>query len=380
LKSPLPQYRKLFSYDSVSEFKSSVEFLGNKHLLRPGLWDSAFVRRLAESRPRAGEETRFGTLNYVHVLPDRLQLAGWAFLPDRRERADAVIVTIQPPGQESRIVGVAFPESPRPDIAAVRGPATMNIGWATDIGAEALTPSRFLIRCFAYDVESGAAYPLDGATMAEGPGLVLVGSHRAKADFELTANPDAAAWKNVEGVFAERAPQGDAVPGHRTEIRSRWTEKNLYFLFICPYEQLFLKENPSTTTETNLLWMWDIAEVLVGTDFNHIGHYREYQVSPQGEWVDVDVDLDRSQSENWLWNSGMRVKARLDKEKKVWYGEMRIPIANVDSRLPAPGNEMRINFCRIQGPPPHRRFIVWQPTHSASFHVPEAFGKLQLLD
>jgi hypothetical protein len=59
---------------------------------------------------------------------------------------------------------------------------------------------------------------------------------------------------------------------------------------------------------------------------------------------------------------------------------MRIPIASVDSRLPAPGNGMRINFCRIQGPPAHRKFIVWQPTHSASFHVPEAFGKLQLLD
>jgi hypothetical protein len=220
---------------------------------------------------------------------------------------------------------------------------------------------------------------ISSVTMAEGPGLA--GSYRAKADFELTANPAAAAWKNVKGVFAERGPQGEAVPGHRTEIRSRWTEKNLYLLFICPYEQLFLKENPSTTTETNLLWEWDVAEVFVGADFKHIRHYREYQVSPQGEWVDLDIDLDGAEpNKRWLWNSGMQVKARLDKEKKVWYGEMKIPIASIDSRPPAPGNEMRINFYRIQGPPPHRKFIAWQPTHSPSYHMPEAFGKLRLLD
>jgi hypothetical protein len=220
---------------------------------------------------------------------------------------------------------------------------------------------------------------ISSVTMAEGPGLA--GSHRAKADFELTANPAAAPWKNVKGVFAERGPQGEAVPGHRTEIRSRWTQKNLYLLFICPYEQLFLKENPSTTTETNLLWEWDVAEVFVGADFQRIRHYREYQVSPQGEWVDLDIDLDGAEpNKRWLWNSGMRVKARLDKEKKVWYGEMKIPIASIDSRPPAPGNEMRINFYRIQGPPPHRKFIAWQPTHSPSYHMPEAFGKLRLLD
>lgn len=220
---------------------------------------------------------------------------------------------------------------------------------------------------------------ISGVTMAQGPGLV--GSHRAKADFELTANPAAAVWKNVKGVFAERGPQGEAVPGHRTEIRSRWTEKNLYLLFICPYEQLFLKENPSTTTETNLLWEWDVAEVFVGADFQHIRHYREYQVSPQGEWVDLDIDLDAAEPDKrWLWNSGMQVKARLDKEKKIWYGEMKIPIASIDSRPPAPGHEMRINFYRIQGPPPQRKFIAWQPTHSPNYHMPEAFGKLRLLD
>lgn len=220
---------------------------------------------------------------------------------------------------------------------------------------------------------------ISGVATAEGSGLI--GSLHARADFELTADPAAASWQDVSGVIADRGPRGEAVPGHRTEIRSRWTANNLYFLFVCPYEELFLKKNPSTTAETNLLWDWDVAEVFVGADFDHIRHYREYQVSPQGEWVDLDIDLDHSDSnKRWLWNSGMQVKARIDEGRKIWYGEMKIPIASIDSRPPKPGNEMRINFYRIQGPPPNRRFIAWQPTGSPGYHVPEAFGKLRLLD
>jgi hypothetical protein len=33
--------------------------------------------------------------------------------------------------------------------------------------------------------------------------------------------------------------------------------KNLYYLFICPYEELNLKPSPSTSTETYQLWDWD---------------------------------------------------------------------------------------------------------------------------
>ncbi|MEN6602780.1 MAG: carbohydrate-binding family 9-like protein [Bryobacteraceae bacterium] len=220
---------------------------------------------------------------------------------------------------------------------------------------------------------------ISSVTLADGPGLI--GSFRAKADFELTADPTAASWKNVKGVFAERGPRSEPVPGHRMEVRSRWTARNLYFLFICPYEQLYLKENPSTATETNMLWEWDVAEAFIGADFEHIRHYREFQVSPQGEWVDLDIDLDHSNPANrWLWNSGMQVKARIDREQKVWCGEMKIPIASIDSRAPAAGHEMRINLFRIQGPPPKRKFVAWQPTSSPSYHVPEAFGKLRLLD
>jgi len=218
---------------------------------------------------------------------------------------------------------------------------------------------------------------LCGTAAAADPALMV--SHRVKTDFELTADPNSKAWKGVRGVIAEKGPRGEAAPGHRTEIRSRWTEGNLYFLFLCPYEKLHLKPDPQTGADTNHLWDWDVAEVFIGSDFQRIRHYKEFEVSPQGEWVDLDIDRDFVQADNGIgWNSGFQAKARIDHEKKVWYTEMKIPFASIDKRRPAEGLEYRVNLYRCQGPTEGRVYIAWQPTGQKTFHVPEAFGRMKL--
>jgi Carbohydrate family 9 binding domain-like len=215
------------------------------------------------------------------------------------------------------------------------------------------------------------------AVAAQNKGVIV--SQRAKADFALTVDPNATQWKAVKGVVTEQGRRGEAVPNHRTEIRSVWTPKNLYLLFICQYEELNLKANPSTTTETNQLWNWDVAEAFIGTDYNDIKHYTEYQVSPQGEWVDLDIDRKPTPAKHDVaWNSGYEVKARVDRDKKVWYGAMRIPLDKLDQRKPKVGLEMRANFYRIQGTAPNKKFINWQPVNNDNYHTPEAFGTLRL--
>lgn len=202
----------------------------------------------------------------------------------------------------------------------------------------------------------------------------------AVADQLPSADPDGSFWKNAPNVIATRSSTGQLMPGHRTEIRSRWTSKNLYFLFVCPYEQLHLKANPSRDRETNHLWEWDVAEVFVGSDYQNMHRYREFEISPQEEWLDLDIDSNHRQPEHdALWNSGFLVKARIDAEHKTWYGEMVIPIGAIDSRVAVSGREMRINFYRAQGPGPERVSIAWQPTRSPNYHVPEVFGTLRFI-
>ncbi len=209
----------------------------------------------------------------------------------------------------------------------------------------------------------------------------LIESTKADEDVALSTNSDSSFWRGGRPVYAERDTYGKPLPRYRTEIRSRWTKNNLYFLFICPYEKLNLKPEPSTSTETFQLWDWDVAEAFIGSDFQNIRHYKEFELSPQGEWVDLDIDLDNPHhEEGWKWNSGFQVAARIDRAANIWYGAMRIPLAAIDSRPPKEGNTFRVNLFRCQGQAPDRKLIVWQPTMTYTFHVPEHFGLLKLVE
>ena len=211
-------------------------------------------------------------------------------------------------------------------------------------------------------------------------GQAVVESTFAKEDTALELEPASTFWSAARPVFMERDSFGKPVPGFRTEVRSRWTKDSLYFLFICPYDQLHLKAEPNTRQETNELWNWDVAEAFVGSNFSDIKRYKEFELSPQGEWVDLDINLhDPHHEDGWKWNSGFQVAARIDSQKRIWYGAMRIPLTAIDTRPASPGNTLRLNLFRSQGPPEHLHEITWQPPMSKSFHVPEKFGLLKLL-
>ena len=202
----------------------------------------------------------------------------------------------------------------------------------------------------------------------------------AESDPPLAADAASSFWRDSEPTYMETDTHGTPEPKYRTEIRTRWTKQNLYILFVCPYEKLNLKPNPNTSAETNELWNWDVAEAFIGADFKNIRRYKEFELSPQGEWVDLDIDLDQPHHEDgWKWNSGVEVSARIDKAAHVWYGAMRIPYAAIDARPAAAGNTLRINLFRCQGPSSTRLYLAWRASMSDSFHVPERFGILKLV-
>jgi hypothetical protein len=200
------------------------------------------------------------------------------------------------------------------------------------------------------------------------------------SDPHLDTDPTSAFWRGSASIHMDSDPYGKLDPKYRTETRTRWTDKYFYLLFICPYQQLYLKSNPVTSAETNELWNWDVAEAFIGSDFQHIRRYKEFEISPRGEWVDLDIDLDHPHPEGgWKWNSGFEVSARIDETAHVWYGAMKIPYSAIDARPAAAGNVLRINLFRSQGPPSARHELAWQASMSNSFHVPERFGLLKLV-
>ena len=210
------------------------------------------------------------------------------------------------------------------------------------------------------------------------PANVLVSIVSAR-DWEPAADAASEEWAGIPGVQATKDFFGEKVSLPPTEIRSRWTQKNLYLLFVCPYQKLNLKPNPVTNAETNELWNWDVAEAFIGSDYLKISSYKEFQVSPQGEFVDLDIDQDDPNPQKAVeWQSGFTVAARVDEKRKIWYGEMKIPFSSVDVKMPNPGDQLRIGLFRIEGPEPHRIHVTWRPTGATTFHVPSAFGSLVL--
>ena len=111
----------------------------------------------------------------------------------------------------------------------------------------------------------------------------------------------------------------------------------------------------------------------------HIRHYREFEIAPTGDWIDLAIDLDHENYDR-NWRSGWTTKARIETLKKIWYAAARIPLSAVSGKPVAAGIKWRMYLYRIDclGPDPQRRFglaaHLWQ--HRDPNHVPEHFGTL----
>jgi len=243
------------------------------------------------------------------------------------------------------------------------------------------------LACFIVLCTTCVAYCQEPTLPPPAPEVSVFLSYRADEDpKEILADPDAPFWKGVPGIVVDRRIDSrEPVPNLKSDVRSRWTDKYLYMIAVCPYEKCHLRPNPVTNVETHQLWEHDVLEVYIGTNFKDITKYYELQISPQGEYLDMKIDQTKkviAMGDERLWESGWQVKARHDRARKIWYCEFRIPLASIDSRPVKLGNEFRINLYRLQGPHgkglPPRDFLAWQPTGRRQPHLPIHFGRLKL--
>ena len=205
-------------------------------------------------------------------------------------------------------------------------------------------------------------------------------SLKSLEEHEPDNNPESSFWRAAPSICMQADAFGRSVEGHATEVRLRWTEQNLYFLFICSYAELHLPPAPPMLgTPTAALWEWDVAEVFVGEDRNHLSRYCEFEISPRGEWLDLQIEcVLGSKVNSTALNSGFSVSALVDITSNQWFGFARVPYRAIVSGRAAAGDRLKINFFRSQGRKPTE--IAWQPPYSDTFHVPSIFGELLLVD
>jgi hypothetical protein len=212
------------------------------------------------------------------------------------------------------------------------------------------------------------------------PTAALTVPYVAKAP-ELNTDPHSATWSQaaLASIVKDCTHQLD-YPQLKTEVRAFWTDSDLYLLFISPYDQLNLWLPADNSKDRLKLWDRDVVEFFLGDDWTDIKHYREFEIAPTGDWVDLAIDLNHDKYEA-DWNSGWQRLGRIDEANHTWYAAARVPLKSVSERPVKAGTKWRANLYRIDGlgEDPQRHFMCWQPTcvvNRDPNHVPERFGTL----
>ena len=205
--------------------------------------------------------------------------------------------------------------------------------------------------------------------------------HRTNPPALLDTEPDSQTWARAASTsIIKDCTWDEEYSDLKTEIRGFWTDTHLYLLFVCPYRTLNVFLPADSEKPRNKLWDRDVVEMFLGDDWQNIRHYREFEIAPTGDWIDLAINLDQP-TNDLRWRSGWTTKARIDEKARTWFAAAQIPLKSVSNSPVNAGTRWRMNLYRIdgEGPDPQRRFMCWQPTcviDRDPNHVPEAFGTL----
>ena len=191
----------------------------------------------------------------------------------------------------------------------------------------------------------------------------------------LDAAHSAEIWKTTTPIVFSSDWQGhNGDPAQETSVRVLWSRKYLYLRFECHYRELFTFEDADPNGRRDYLWDRDVAEAFLQPDPSRDRFYREFEISPNGMWIDLDIfpggraDL----------KSGLQRSVAVDEKSRTWSAELAIPMKSLTGNFD-PSAIWRVNFYRVEGKTEPRAYLAWQPTKTPqpNFHVPSAFGTLR---
>ena len=194
-------------------------------------------------------------------------------------------------------------------------------------------------------------------------------------DFAVNAHYSVPAWdRAIPVIFCSDWQGKNPAPDRETRVRALWSMQTLYLRFECRYRDLHLFSDSAPDGRRDQLWARDVAEAFLQPDGSHPRNYKEFEVSPNGLWVDLDISPGAKPD----LKSGMRRSVVLDEKAHTWVAEISIPIKALTPQFD-PKAAWRVNFFRVEGKQEPRGYYAWQPTHTPqpNFHVPEAFGRMR---
>lgn len=194
-------------------------------------------------------------------------------------------------------------------------------------------------------------------------------------ELKLDAGHPGPEWQKAVPISFCTDWQGKNLDREReTAVQALWSTQTLFLRFQCRYRELYVFDDSDANGRRDALWDRDVAEAFLQPDSSRSAFYREFEVSPNGMWVDLDIfpggraDL----------KSGLKRSVVLNERLKTWTAELAIPMKSLVARFD-PAAVWRANFYRVEGNQEPRTYLAWQPTNTPlpNFHVPSAFGAMR---
>src|SRR5260370_28096906 len=186
--------------------------------------------------------------------------------------------------------------------------------------------------------------------------------------------PAPSSWEHSARLRFNADWQGkNADPERETEVRLLWTPESLFVRFQAKYRAITVFPDAEPNGRRDQLWDRDVAEVFLQPDPSQLRRYKEFEVSPNGFWIDLDI----APGEKHDLRSGLHRRVILNEAAKTWVAELKLPMKCLVARFD-PAATWRVNFYRVEGRAQPRFYSALQPTWTSvpNFHVPKAFGKL----
>lgn len=234
-----------------------------------------------------------------------------------------------------------------------------------------LAPACLFVAATGLNYTKGAMHPATGENQASPTAIAIRLSDRTDGE----GFPRASAWGKAPAIRYERDWTGENPdPERATEVRLLWTAETLYIRFHCAYRKITVFPDARADGWRYELWDRDVAETFLQPDSTDAFKYLEFEVSPNGYWIDLAVSHGKIEE----LHSGLRRRVAMDEKAKTWTAELAIPMKSLIGKFD-PKASWRANFFRIEGEKEPRFYSAWNPTHSAkpNFHVPSAFGVLE---
>jgi hypothetical protein len=192
---------------------------------------------------------------------------------------------------------------------------------------------------------------------------------------------DHVSWNTTGVVTVDKYWSGKNAPnGRHFEAKLLWSKTALYIRFEANQaEPLIVSQTPNLKSKTDGLWNRDVCEIFVAPDKSDFHRYFEFEIAPNGEWIDLGIhQLAGRRKVDLEYNSGMQSAAKIEKDKV----RMAIKIEwKAFNKTPKAGDIWLGNIFRCIGSDPNRGYLSWQATKTKTpnFHVPTAFGELEFV-